>query len=139
MRCDCFHIFHNISGYLFCLERFSTQVVQYTHSSKTAPKEVLIPNPKARLREQVREVMRFHHYSIRTEEAYWQWIKRFILFHAKRHPREMGAAEVSAFLSHLTAANDAARATQQQALNALVFLYARVLWQPAELAPESNR
>jgi hypothetical protein len=44
----------------------------------------LIPNPKARLREQVREVMRFHHYSLRTEEAYWQWIKRFIFFHGKR-------------------------------------------------------
>jgi len=52
----------------------------------------LIPNPKARLREQVREVMRFHHYSLRTEEAYWQWIKRFIFFHGKRHPRELGGA-----------------------------------------------
>jgi hypothetical protein len=80
--------------------------------------------------------MRFHHYSIRTEEAYWQWIKRFILFHTKRNPREMGAADVSAFLSHLTAANDAARATQQQALNALVFLYAKVLWQPLGQLPE---
>jgi len=79
----------------------------------------LIPNPKARLQEQVREVMRFHHYSLRTEEAYWQWIKRFIFFHGKRHPRELGTAEVGAFLSHLTTANDAARATQKQALNAL--------------------
>ena len=104
--------------------------MQNSQLGKTAPRDKLIPNPKARLREQVREVMRFHHYSIRTEEAYWQWIKRLILFHAKRHPREMGATDVSAFLSHLTAANDAARATQQQALNALVFLYAKVLLQP---------
>ena len=95
-----------------------------------------IPNPKARLQEQVREVMRFHHYSLRTEEAYWQWIKRFIFFHGKRHPRELGTAEVSAFLSHLTTANDAARATQKQALNALVFLYAEVLLQPLGRLPE---
>jgi integron integrase len=101
---------------------------------KTADK--LVPNPKARLREQVREVMRWHHYSGRTEEAYWQWIRRFILFHAKRHPREMGPAEVSAFLSHLTATNNAARATQQQALNALVFLYGEVLLQPLGPLPE---
>jgi len=104
--------------------------------AKTAPKAKLIPNPKARLREQVREVTRFHHYSLRTETAYWQWIKRFIFFHAKRHPREMGALEVSAFLSHLTADNDAARATQRQALNALVFLYAEVLLQPLGSLPE---
>ena len=72
---------------------------------KTAPKDKLIPNPKARLREQVREVMRFHHYSQRTEEAYWQWIKRFIFFHGKRHPRELGQVAVSAFLSDLTMAH----------------------------------
>jgi hypothetical protein len=103
---------------------------------KTAPRDKLIPNPKARLREQVREVMRFHHYSPRTEEAYWQWIKRFIFFHGKRHPRELGTAEVSAFLSDLTTANDAARATQCQALNALVFLYAQVLLQPLGQLPQ---
>ena len=108
-------------------------------SRNTAPRGKLIPNPKAKLREQVREVMRFHHYSFRTEETYWQWIKRFILFHAKRHPKEMGAVEVSAFLSHLTAANDAARSTQQQALNALVFLYAEVLLQPLGRLPEFRR
>jgi hypothetical protein len=120
--------------------------MQSTEFRKTAPsafaglrrdvKEKLIPNPKARLREQVREVMRFHHYSIRTEESYWQWIKRFIFFQGKRHPKEMGGAEVSAFLSHLTASDDAARATQQQALNALVFLYAEVLLQPLGRLPE---
>jgi hypothetical protein len=89
--------------------------VQYTEFEKTAPRDKLVPNPKARLREQIREAMRFHHYSLRTEEAYWQWIKRFIFFHGKRHPGELGTVEVSAFLSHLTTANDAARATQQQA------------------------
>ncbi len=110
--------------------------MQSAEFRKTALKEKLVPNPKARLREQVREVMRFHHYSIRTEESYWQWIKRFIFFHGKRHPKEMGAAEVSAFLSHLTVADDAARATQQQALNALVFLYGEVLLKPLGRLPE---
>ena len=80
--------------------------------------------------------MRFHHYSIRTEESYWQWIKRFIFFHHTRHPKEMGPAEVSAFLSHLTTAGNAAKATQQQALNALVFLYSEVLLQPLGRLPE---
>jgi integron integrase len=136
MRCELFHDFDCISGFPFCLEQFSSLAVQYIESRNTAPRERLIPNPKAKLREQVREVMRFHHYSFRTEETYWQWIKRFILFHAKRHPKEMGVAEVSAFLSHLTAANDAARATQRQALNALVFLYAEVLLQPLGRLPE---
>src|ERR1022692_3430167 len=110
--------------------------MQNMESAKTARRAKLIPNPKARLREQVREVMRFNHYSPRTEEAYWQWIKRFIFFHGTRHPRELGAAEVSAFLSHLTTANNAAKATQQQALNALVFLFAEVLLQPLGQLPE---
>src|SRR6204780_614125 len=109
--------------------------MQSAEFRKTAPKEKLVPNPKLRLREQVREVMRFHHYSIRTEESYWQWIRRLIFFQGKRHPKEMGGAGVSAFLSHLTASDDAARATQQQALNALVFLYAEVLLQPLGRLP----
>jgi integron integrase len=83
--------------------------------------------------------MRFHHYSYRTEEAYWQWIRRFIFFHNKRHPREMGGAEVGAFLSHLTAAENAAKATQQQALNAIVFLYRDVLLRPLGQLPEIKR
>jgi integron integrase len=131
--------------FLFCPQLFSSLGVQNMETGKTAPAfarlrrdqpDKLIPNPKARLQEQVREVMRFHHYSLRTEEAYWQWIKRFIFFHGKRHPRELGTAEVSAFLSHLTTANDAARATQKQALNALVFLYTEVLLQPLGRLPE---
>lgn len=111
----------------------------------------LSPNPKATLREQVHEVMRFLHYSERTEEAYWQWIVRFLRFHrghphltpAKetdstphpnplpvrggegagaerekrwRHPREMGAAEVGEFLTHLASELQVAAATQNQAL-----------------------
>ena len=57
----------------------------------------VVPNPKLKLLEQVREVIRVKHYSIRTEEAYVHWIKRFIFFHGKRHPREMGAKEIESF------------------------------------------
>jgi len=78
----------------------------------------------------VRESIRVRHYSIRTEEAYVQWVKRFILFHGKRHPAQMGEAEVSAFLTHLAVEGQVAAATQNQALNALVFLYRNVLDRP---------
>jgi len=135
-----------------------------------------IPNPKARLREQVHEAIRFFHYSRRTEEAYWGWVRRFLVFHRRplspafcpseegkwesgpggkrdtsqvrepqggengssemgdfkgwRHPREMGAGEVAEYLSHLAQERNVAAATQNQALNALVFLYGVVLRQP---------
>ena len=88
------------------------------------------PNPKLRLREQLREVMRFKQLSLRTEAAYWMWIRQFILFHHKRHPREMGKSEIEAFLSQLTVARKVPVSTQNQALNALVFLYGEVLHQP---------
>ena len=87
----------------------------------------VVPNPKSRLLDQVREVIRVKHYSIRTEEAYVQWIKRFIFFHGKRHPREMGATEIEAFLTDLAVRGKVAASTQNQALNALVFLYQKVL------------
>src|SRR5438876_4206967 len=87
----------------------------------------VVPNPKARLLDQVREVLRLKHYSIRTEEAYVQWIKRFIFFHGKRHPREMGAREIEMFLTDLAVRGKVAASTQNQALNALVFLYKEVL------------
>ncbi|MBM0103138.1 phage integrase N-terminal SAM-like domain-containing protein [Steroidobacter sp. S1-65] len=73
-----------------------------------------------RLLDQVRELIRIRHYSIRTEQVYVQWIKRFILFHDKRHPLEMGADEVTAFLRHLTVMRNVAASTQNQALNAIL-------------------
>ncbi len=100
------------------------------NAERARPADRLIPNPQLRLREQVREVMRFKHYAVRTEETYWGWIRQFILFHGKRHPKEMGTAEVHAFLTHLATRRDVAAATQSQALNALVFLYAQVLHRP---------
>lgn len=80
-----------------------------------------------RLLDQVRELIRIRHYSIRTEQAYVQWIRRYILFHDKRHPRELGAEEVTAFLSHLAIKRNVAASTQNQALNAILFLYREVL------------
>lgn len=80
-----------------------------------------------RLLDTMRERIRVKHYSIRTEETYLQWAKRFILFHQKRHPAEMGAPEVEAFLSHLAVQGNVAASTQNQALAAILFLYKEVL------------
>ncbi len=80
-----------------------------------------------RLLDRVRNRLRVRHYSIRTEEAYLGWIKRYILFHGKRHPEEMGAKEIEAFLTHLAADRDVAAATQNQAKSAILFLYREVL------------
>jgi integron integrase len=83
-----------------------------------------------KLLDQVREATRRLHYSIRTEDAYVDWTKRFILFHRKRHPLEMGEPEVVAFLTHLAVQRDVAASTQNQALCALLFLYKVVLGRP---------
>lgn len=71
--------------------------------------------------------LRTRHYSIRTEEAYIDWARRFIVFHGKRHPQEMGAAEVEAFLSHLAVERNVSASTQNQAKAALLYLYKQVL------------
>ena len=87
------------------------------------------PQNKPKLLDQVRELIRRKHYSIRTEEAYCDWIKRFILFHGKRHPVEMAEPEITTFLTHLAVKSNVAAATQNQALSALLFLYREVLRQ----------
>jgi site-specific recombinase XerD len=84
---------------------------------------------KPKLLDQVRNVIRIKHYSIRTEKAYVDWIKRFILFHGKRHPAEMAEEEVAQFLTYLARDMDVAASTQNQALSALLFLYKEVLKQ----------
>lgn len=80
-----------------------------------------------RLLDSVIDAIRRRHYSYRTEQAYLHWIKRYIWFHGKRHPREMGAAEVTAFLTHLAREREISASTQNQALSALLFLYGKVL------------
>ena len=83
--------------------------------------------PSSQLLDSVRHAIRLRHYSCRTEKAYVDWIRRFILFQEKRHPRDMGGPEVAEFLSHLANRRHVAAATQAQALAALLFLYKHVL------------
>jgi len=88
------------------------------------------PGPgKPKLLNQVRDVIRRKHFSIRTEQAYVDWIRRFILFHNKRHPCDMAETEVTEFLTHLARDGNVAASTQNQALSALLFLYKEVLKQ----------
>src|SRR5437773_5337095 len=84
---------------------------------------------KRKLLDQVRDTIRRKHFSIRTEQSYTEWIRRFILFHNKRHPREMAEPEVTQFLTHLARDGHVAASTQNQALSALLFLYKEVLKQ----------
>ncbi|MGH8528980.1 MAG: integron integrase [Nevskiales bacterium] len=90
------------------------------------PENTSTPQPP-RLMQQVRHRLRAKHYSLRTEETYVHWIKRYILFHGKKHPTEMGVSEVEAFLSHLAVELNVAASTQNLALAAILFLYRDVL------------
>ena len=91
----------------------------------------IVPVPptayKPKLLDRVRDLLRLKHYSIRTEHTYVQWIRRFILFHGKRHPDELGAEAIRAFLTDLAVRGQVAASTQNQALSALLFLYQQVL------------
>lgn len=111
---------------------------QARHTSSSSPyppsptpfgRAPLLPSaaPKPKLLDQVRAAIRVRHYSLRTEDTYIHWIKRFILFHGKRHPREMGETEIGQFLSALAVERQVSAATQNQALNAVLFLYRHVL------------
>lgn len=91
------------------------------------------PNPSLKLMDQVREVLRYHHYAYRTEQSYCQWILRYIRFHGgKTHPKELGVQHVERFLSNLVTEGKVAASTQSQALNAIVFLYREVLHTPLD-------
>jgi len=83
--------------------------------------------PRPRLLDQVRQAIRTRHYSPKTEDAYVGWVKRFIFFHNKRHPAEMGEPEIARFLSSLASESHVSASTQNQALNAVLFLYREVL------------
>lgn len=84
-------------------------------------------NPPVKLLDQVRQRLRLKGYSIRTEKSYTEWIRRYILFHNKRHPKDMDKKEIEAFLSHLVLERNVAPSTQNQAFNAILFLYDQVL------------
>lgn len=102
--------------------------MSYTEHPQPLPAAPAAKPP--RLLDQLRDTIRRKHFSLRTEQTYVHWIKRFILFHGKRHPREMGAAEVTAFLNHLARERHVASATQNQGLSAILFLYREVLGTP---------
>ncbi|MEK6288742.1 MAG: integron integrase [Acidobacteriota bacterium] len=88
--------------------------------------------PKPKLLDQVRQAIGARHYSKRTEKTYVDWIKRFILFHGKRHPKDMGEPEINQFLTDLAVNKKVSASTQNQALRAILFLYQRVLEKPLE-------
>lgn len=91
------------------------------------------PDSGLKLMDQVKQVLRYHHYAYRTEQTYCDWILRYVKFHGgKTHPKNMGKKEVEAFLSHLAAHGKVSASTQRQALNAIVFLYREVLDMPIE-------
>ena len=92
-----------------------------------------------KLLDQVRNRIRLKHYSIRTEETYIGWIRRYILYHDKRHPKEMGEKEISQFLTDLAVNRKVAASTQNQAFNALLFLYREVLKQEFDLIEDVVR
>jgi integron integrase len=96
-------------------------------STPKSPDSTPLLPAKPKLLDQVRARLRLKHYSLRTERAYVDWIRRFILFHGQRHPRDLDAAAVVAFLSHLAVERTVAASTQNQALSALLFLYREVL------------
>ena len=96
-----------------------------TGSSSVQPEKTDVPKP--RLLDQVRDTIRRKHYSIRTEQSYIDWIKRFIYFHDKQHPRDLNESHITEFLNFLAVQKKVASSTQNQALCALVFLYKEVV------------
>ena len=98
-----------------------------------------MPPRKKKLLEKVQETLRIKHYAYRTEKQYLYWIRRFILFHNKTHPRTMGKHEIEAFLSHLATVDQVAASTQNQALNAISFLYKTVLDLPFDFPLQNVR
>jgi site-specific recombinase XerD len=98
------------------------------------------PDPQLRLMDQVRQVLRYHHYAYRTEQTYCDWILRYIRFYGgQTHPIDMRKIEVEAFLSHLAVQGQVSAATQKQAFNAIIFLYRQVLDQPIDGTIEAVR
>lgn len=93
----------------------------------------------SRLMDQVRETLRFHHYAYNTERSYVDWILRFIRFSGKKHPKDMGKFEIERFLSHLAVNRDVAASTQNQAFNAIMFLYKKVLGMEMDLDIRAKR
>jgi integrase len=99
------------------------------------PTGPVVSKPK-KLLDQVSDALRTKHYSYRTQQTYIDWIKRYILFHNKRHPREMGANEIREFIVYLAAERKVTTSTQNQALSTILFLYCTVLQKEISLPPD---
>ena len=106
---------------------YNSQLVQVSPGSKPLSEHQHTENDQPRLLDLVRNIVRCKHYSIRTEQTYVDWIKRYIFFHKKQHPAQLGETHISEFLTHLAVDKKVASSTQNQALCALVFLYREVL------------
>ena len=91
------------------------------------PDPITSPTREPKLLDQLRGRLRVKHYSIRTEQSYVEWVRRFVLFHGKRHPRDLGATEVEAFLTNLAVQRRVSASTQNQAKSAILFLYKEVI------------
>lgn len=96
-------------------------------------------NPPKKLLEQVSDAIRIKHYSLRTEKTYLEWIKRYILFHEKRHPAEMGMQEIQSFITYLASDRTVSASTQNQALSAIMFLYRQVIKKDIDFPPNLFR
>ncbi len=96
-------------------------------------------SPKKKLLEQVSDAIRVKHYSHRTEQTYVEWIRRYILFHHKRHPKDMGVEEIQVFISHLATERHLSASSQNQALSAIIFLYRHVLQKEIEFPTDVIR
>jgi len=101
------------------------------NSTSLQPQAPTFP-PAKKLLDQMRDALRTQHYSYRTENTYVEWVKRFVLFHNKRHPRDMGIPQVEAFITHLATERKVAASTQNQALSAILFVYREVLGLPLD-------
>ena len=104
-----------------------------------APPQDTSPTHGKKLMDQVSDALRTKHYSYRTEQTYKDWIKRYILFHGKRHPKDMGEAEIRLFIAHLAAERKVAVSTSNQALSAILFLYRTVLQMEVQLPPDLSK
>ena len=104
----------------------------YSSQQRRTPLGLFADKPTPRLYDHMVEVLRVRHYSRRTEEAYVHWVRRYIDFHGRRHPRELAEDEVNRFLTHLAVKEHVAASTQNQALSAILFLYEHVLQQPLD-------
>ena len=100
---------------------------EWLRHDETPPPSARSSEPGSRLLDEMRRALRLRHHSRRTEKSYLGWVRRYIVFHGKRHPGELGPTEITAFLNDLASVRAVAPSTQNQALNALVFLYRRVL------------